>query len=88
MARVVITAEVRAQIEELPIGIHARVVKVLERLEAWPSVSGVKPLRGSLVGQYRVRTGDYRVQFQVAGRGGTAVVTVVKVGKRDRFYAD
>ena len=27
-----------------------------------------------------------RVQFTVAGTGAKAVVTVVKVGKRDRFY--
>jgi len=52
------------------------------RLAAWPRVSGAKPLRGGLVGQYRVRTGDYRAQFRVL----EGVVIVVKVGHRDRFY--
>jgi mRNA-degrading endonuclease RelE of RelBE toxin-antitoxin system len=86
MAEVFITAAARRQIEDLPLAIHARVTKVLERLTRWPAVSGAKPLRGTLAGQYRVRTGDYRVQFQVQGSGAAAVITVVRVGKRDRFY--
>jgi mRNA-degrading endonuclease RelE of RelBE toxin-antitoxin system len=47
-------------------------------------VSGAKPLRGALAQRYRMRTGDYRVQFFVVGD----VVTVEKVGHRDRFYED
>jgi hypothetical protein len=39
------------QIERLPAGIHLRMLTVLERLEHWPSVSGVKPLRGDLAGK-------------------------------------
>lgn len=37
------------------------------RLEAWPNVSGAKALPGRLAGQWRLRTGDYRIQFNVAG---------------------
>jgi hypothetical protein len=36
---------------------------VIERLTRWPAVSGVKSLGGDLVGRYRIRTGDYRIQF-------------------------
>ena len=56
--------------------------RAVERLAAWPHVSGAKPLRGSLAGHYRLRTGDYRIQFCVAGDS----VTVTKVGHRDGFY--
>jgi mRNA-degrading endonuclease RelE of RelBE toxin-antitoxin system len=70
------------QIEALPVGIHHRVLGILERLERWPRVSGAKPLRGALGGHYRVRTGDYRLQFRVEGD----VVVIEKVGHRDRFY--
>jgi mRNA-degrading endonuclease RelE of RelBE toxin-antitoxin system len=45
-------------------------------------VSGAKPLRGGLAGHYRLRTGDYRMQFRVAA----AEVIVERVGHRDRFY--
>jgi mRNA-degrading endonuclease RelE of RelBE toxin-antitoxin system len=55
---------------------------VFERLIEWPEVSGARSLRGSLAGQYRVRTGDYRVQFTPRGD----VVTVTKIGHRDGFY--
>jgi mRNA-degrading endonuclease RelE of RelBE toxin-antitoxin system len=55
-----------------------------ERLENWPAVSGAKPLRGALAGYYRLRTGDYRLQFHVAGE----TVLVEKIGHRDGFYED
>jgi mRNA-degrading endonuclease RelE of RelBE toxin-antitoxin system len=47
-------------------------------------VSGAKPLRGALAGYYRLRTGDYRLQFHVAGE----TVLVEKIGHRDGFYED
>ncbi|HYE61859.1 MAG TPA: type II toxin-antitoxin system RelE/ParE family toxin [Phycisphaerales bacterium] len=86
MADVVLTPEAQEQLEALPLTIHARVVRVFERLEDWPTVSGAKPLRGELAGYYRVRTGDYRVLFTVEGAGRNALVTVVQIGKRDGFY--
>jgi mRNA-degrading endonuclease RelE of RelBE toxin-antitoxin system len=47
-------------------------------------VSGAKPLRGDLTGRYRVRTGDYRVQFQAT----LELVIVDKIGHRDGFYEE
>lgn len=82
MSRVVLTAEARQQAAELPRPIKARVLKLLERLERWPDVSGPKPLAGSLGGRFRMRTGDYRLQFRIEGRK----VIVEKIGHRDRFY--
>jgi len=70
------------QIERLPVAIHRRVLEILERLSHWPRVSGAKPLHGDLAGHYRVRTGDYRVQFHVEREA----VVVEKVGHRDGFY--
>jgi len=82
--RVELTADAAGELEALPNAIHARVLKVLARLAKWPAVSGAKPLRGSLAGHYRIRTGDYRVQFHVAGPS----VVVEKIGHRDGFYED
>ena len=79
-----LTPEARDQIEALPRPIHARVLKHLERLRAWPEVSGAKPLTGNLAGHYRLRTGDYRLQFHI--RDDTVIVE--KVGHRDGFYED
>jgi len=80
--RVALTEDAEDQLEALPSDIQARVFRLLVRLRAWPLVSGAKPLRGFLTGQYRLRTGDYRVQFRMI----EDVILVVKIGHRDRFY--
>ncbi len=82
MSRVTLDAEATDQFARLPSTMKARVATVFERLENWPSVSGAKALRGELAGQYRIRTGDYRVQFRVAGDE----VIVERIGHRDGFY--
>ncbi len=82
MARVVITPKAFEQVDGLPLPIRARVRRLVVRLESWPEVSGAKPLRGKLAGRYRMRTGDYRLQFHVEGEN----VIIEKVGHRDRFY--
>jgi mRNA interferase RelE/StbE len=82
--RVLLAPEAQRQFEKLPTLMKVRMLKVFERLRDWPNVSGAKPLRRDLVGYYRMRTGDYRVQFQVEGN----CVIVVKVGHRDRFYEE
>jgi mRNA-degrading endonuclease RelE of RelBE toxin-antitoxin system len=82
MVQVKLTAEAAKGLEGLPLVIHARVLALLERLQKWPAVSGAKPLAGNLAGRYRLRTGDYRLQFRV--EGGTVIVE--KIGHRDRFY--
>jgi mRNA-degrading endonuclease RelE of RelBE toxin-antitoxin system len=84
MAKVELTRQSETQIDALPKTIRLRLLDVVRRLEKWPNVSGSKPLRGSLSGRFRIRTGDYRVQFYLEGD----VVVIEKVGKRDRFYED
>lgn len=79
-----ILPEAVEQLNKLPSVIHARVNRVLFRLTNWPTVSGAKPLRGKLAGRYRMRTGDYRVQFYVSAD----CVIVERIGHRDRFYED
>lgn len=82
MAIVLLTPAAQRQADALPRGIRARIDGLLLRLERWPDVSGAKPLRGELANRWRMRTGDYRVQFRVAGER----VVVEKVGHRDGFY--
>ncbi len=84
MMRVVLTREAQKQIEDLPRVIQARIYAVLVRLQEWPNVSGAKALRGALAGYYRIRTGDYRIQFRV--EEAQILIVVVKVGHRDGFY--
>jgi mRNA interferase RelE/StbE len=82
MADVDLTPEAAAQLDALHEPIHARVLRILDRLQDWPAVSGAKPLSGELSGHWRIRTGDYRVQFHVRAEQ----VVVERIGHRDRFY--
>jgi mRNA-degrading endonuclease RelE of RelBE toxin-antitoxin system len=70
------------QLGELPKPIKARMVELLSRLAEWPNVSGAKPLSGRLAGKYRLRTGDYRLQFRLEQE----TIVVEQVGHRDGFY--
>lgn len=91
-----ISAAAQAQFDDLPLTMQARMWRLVERLRNWPEVSGVKALRGDLAGRFRMRTGDYRMQFSVqsttvaATRGRAAAteytILIEKVGHRDGFY--
>jgi len=81
---VTLTPDAAADLDALTEPIHTRVLNILERLAGWPSVSGLKSLKGNLAGHFRVRTGDYRVQFRVEGE----TVVVERIGHRDGFYDD
>jgi len=82
MATVTYEREAVEQLGELPNVVLARLENIVRRLENWPAVSGARPLRGDLAGHYRIRTGDYRIQFRVAGDE----VIIERIGHRDGFY--
>ncbi|MFI5379700.1 MAG: type II toxin-antitoxin system RelE/ParE family toxin [Tepidisphaerales bacterium] len=84
MAQVVVTNAATQQIHSLPVAIVDRIADVVVRLARWPAVSGAKPLRHGRKGQYRIRTGDYRVVFEVSGD----TVMVVQVGHRKDVYEE
>ncbi|MFN0198330.1 MAG: type II toxin-antitoxin system RelE family toxin [Planctomycetaceae bacterium] len=84
MTTVILTTEAAGQLEALVEPIHGRVLKLITRLDRWPAVSGAKPLSGNLAGHWRLRTGDYRLQFHVVGD----VVVIEKIGHRRDFYGD
>jgi mRNA interferase RelE/StbE len=84
MASVTYERDAAEQLAMLPTSIKRRIAAIVIRLERWPTVSGAKPLRGNLAGRYRIRTGDYRLQFRVEGDE----VIIERIGHRDRFYED
>jgi len=82
MAAVKYTSDALDQLTGLPLVIQRRVEDVVLRLAKWPQVSGAKPLRGNLKGNYRIRTGDYRVVFRILGEE----VLIWKIGYRGDIY--
>ena len=84
MADVEITADAQAEFIETPRVIQRRIGEIIQRLYQWPQVSGARPLRGNLVGNYRIRTGDYRVVFRPSADGKKVVLW--KIGYRGSVY--
>lgn len=84
MPVVTFTEHAAAGLDGLPKPIKARIAEMIVRLAKWPDVSGAKPLAGELAGKYRLRTGDYRLQFRVEGDA----IVIEQVGHRDGFYGE
>ncbi len=84
MPIVTFTEQAAAGLGDLPKPIKARVAELIVRLAKWPEVSGAKPLTGKLAGKYRLRTGDYRLQFRIENEA----VVIEQIGHRDGFYED
>jgi mRNA-degrading endonuclease RelE of RelBE toxin-antitoxin system len=80
------TDEAREGFNALPLRIQARVQDVFARLIRWPNVSGVKPLRHSLRGAYRIRTGAWRVLFKVDVHAER--ITVFRIDNRRDVYEE
>jgi mRNA-degrading endonuclease RelE of RelBE toxin-antitoxin system len=79
-----ITPSALSELSALHEPILARVNGVIDRLHNWPNVSGAKPLRAALRGSFRVRTGDWRIIFRVAGH----VLTITAISNRKDAYED
>lgn len=79
-----LTEEAAEQYDKLPRSIQPRIDNIILRLAQWPEISGVKPLVGRLTGNFRVRTGGYRIVFRVSADK----VIVWKIGDRKDVYLD
>jgi mRNA-degrading endonuclease RelE of RelBE toxin-antitoxin system len=84
MTSISLTPRAQRQIDRLPKAVRTRMLKLLERLRLWPEVSGVKPLSGALAGRFRMRTGDFRLQFYVKADD----IIVEKIGRRAGVYEE
>lgn len=60
--------------------------EIIERLKAWPNVSGARPLfgRGWAPNKFRMKTWDWRVEFVV--NPAASEISIVRIGHRDTFY--
>ena len=80
--KVTILDDALDDLERLPGSLQERVLEIVERLERWPQVSGVKSLTADWRGHSRIRTGDYRVVFKVCPDR----IVVVRVAHRKEVY--
>jgi mRNA interferase RelE/StbE len=71
-------------LKSLPRKHQAQLVNKAESLAVNPFPQGCKVLRGKFAGKHRVRSGDYRIIYQV--RGDVLLVLIVKIGQRGNVY--
>jgi mRNA-degrading endonuclease RelE of RelBE toxin-antitoxin system len=78
--------EAQKAIQELPGNVRQAMWQILERLIAWPEVSGVRSLfgKGYAANKFRMKTWDWRIEFLVDMPNRT--ITVTRIGHRDSFY--
>ncbi|MBN2715832.1 MAG: type II toxin-antitoxin system RelE/ParE family toxin [Deltaproteobacteria bacterium] len=70
-------------LKKTPADVRKRIFKALLSLADEPRPSGVKKLSGE-ENLYRIRTGDYRIVYQI--KHAVLMVLVVKVGHRRDIY--
>lgn len=71
-----------------PGNVRDQIDGIMERLKAWPEVSGTRTLwgKGWAPGKYRMKTGDWRVEFYVDETD--RAITILRIGHRDDFYGE
>ena len=75
---------VEEDLQRLPQNIHSRVTRAIEtRLVKAPEQYGA-PLKGTLKGYWKLRVGDYRVVYKIAG----AEVWIFAIIHRKKIYDD
>ena len=83
MIEVRLSPEAEADLDRLPMAMKYRLDSILQRLESWPNVSGVKWLKHEWTGHARIRMGDWRVVFRIEDG-----VLVVRIQHRSEVYED
>ncbi len=81
---IVIHSDAVSDMKSLPKRIRRQVDAKISALATNPHPNGSKALKGNHNGLFRVRSGDYRIIYQV--RDSQLTVVVVKVGNRKDVY--
>ncbi|GAB3698744.1 type II toxin-antitoxin system RelE family toxin [Mariniluteicoccus flavus] len=81
--RIEIAPAAARQLRKLDTGARRRVQAAIELLQDEPRPKGAKKLVGG-VGEWRVRTGDHRIVYEI--HDGVLLVLVIAVGHRRDIY--
>jgi mRNA interferase RelE/StbE len=75
----------RKELDRIPARQRRQIEDRIVQLSVNPRPAGCKPLQGSrFTGLYRVRSGDYRIVYQILDK--RLIVIVVKIGNRKDIY--
>ena len=69
---------------KIPTDMRIKIKKFIEnRIAAYPHEAG-DPLKGTLVGLWRARVGDYRIIYEI--QKDRVIVRIIKIGHRKDIY--
>ena len=78
-------AETQKELEKLPKKHIVQILRKIDTLEHFGSVTGVKKLQGNNAhALYRIRSGDYRIIFTI--ESDRVVILIVKIAHRKEVY--
>lgn len=76
--------DIEKDFNKLPKEEVIKILAKIDRLAENPRPSGVEPLQGNLKGLFRVRSGNYRIIYQILDKCLT--ILVVRVSHRREVY--
>jgi mRNA interferase RelE/StbE len=82
--RIEIKPAARKALAALPKTVGERLDEQIQTLAHNPRPPGCKVLKGKLKGLYRIRSGEFRIVYQIAD--DRLIVTIIKVGDRRDIY--
>ena len=80
---VLLSKAARKQLASLPAFIHNNIIEDISSLATMPRPDGCKKLKG-YKNSYRIRTGDYRIIYEVEDK--VLRILVIAVGHRKDIY--
>lgn len=76
--------DIEKDLSKLPKADVKKIVAKIDRLSKNPRPSGVEPLQGRLKGLCRIRSGNYRIVYQIID--DRIMVLVVRISHRREVY--
>lgn len=81
--QVIVPRPVQKQLDDLPNGVHERLIQRIIALKENPRPRGCVKLKG-YENEYRIRLGDYRIRYEV--RDEDSMVLLLHCGHRKNVY--
>ena len=76
--------DVESDISKLPKKDILKILLKIEKLAEDPRPAGIEPLQGKFKGLHRIRSGDYRIVYQIID--DRLIVLIVRVAHRGEVY--
>lgn len=84
MYKIIFVNDFKKELKKIPISDQKRIMKKIEELSNNPFPDGYKTLKGEFFGFNRIRSGSYRIVYEVDKK--MVKVLILKIGHRSCIY--